>query len=207
LIYLVDADVGVTLCACGLIQHLPSALGCTWEDILFNTELRRLTAAITRGKSVGLSPDGQSRLSTLIKKCRMMNDSDVDEDDFIEASNAGANAGEAELVAAIQSFYPKQVIVVTGDRAALDDLFRNLPAGPMRTRVMGNVLCLEQVLRRILDTSGFAAMELGLVEGKKRLSCIISYFQSANQDASSLKASLDARILSMHGSCPGLLHT
>lgn len=203
MIYLVDSDVGLTLCECDLIQYLPKALGCSWADIRFNTEFRRVIRK--PHTSLNMTPTGLARAVNFAKICNYVNDNDVNVNDFVIAIDAGANAGEAELVAAIDRFFPDEVTVITGDRAALVPLFRDVPNCDMKLRYMGNIMTIDQLLLRMNTTLGYATLAPNLVLGLARLSFLKPYFKLTPLSEAALVASLNARLTSDRGACPGLL--
>ena len=152
-----------------------------------------------------ITPAGFSRAKALVRTCKMINASDVDADDFTLASDAGANAGEAELFAAIGTFYPEVVYVVTGDHRALRDVFIALPQCNMRDRLMGRVVCIEQVLRAVLNQVGYAAIAVGILAARARLSWLNPYYAVGAQDETTLRSILDRRSQRLSYDCPNLL--
>lgn len=203
MIYLVDSDVGLTLCECNLIQHLPKALGCSWEEIRFNTEFRRVVRS--HHDDLDMTPAGLARARTFVRNCNYISDADINQSDYSLAFEAGANVGEAELVAAIDRFDSQAVTVVTGDRAALTSLCHDVPACVMKSRYMGCVMTIDQLLLRMNTTLGYATLAPNLVLGRARLSFLKPYFRLSPLSEASLVASLKARISSDLGACPGLL--
>lgn len=205
MIYLVDTDVGLTLCELDCIQDFAAALGVKVSDLRFNTEYRKVVGRTKTAAELSMTPDGHARAAKFAKQCSYINVNDIDEDDFILASNAGANAGEAELMASIDALYPAECVVITGDQNAIRDVYNNLEDCDMRRRLNGNVLCIEQVLLKILDKKGYAYLEPKLKAAKTRLSWLKPYFKAKPCDEKALRKELVHRIGNLHLLCPELL--
>lgn len=153
-----------------------------------------------------LGAAGVSRLRTYARTCDLLNGTEVDDQDYDVLFNCEVDDGEAVLGASIKHFYPEEVVIVTGDKRALMNIFDLLEKGQLRNSIVGNVIVLEQLLLRALRRDGANVVASKIAAAPMRFESRLRTFkQSGWTDGQALENDLIDRISALNQRCPGLL--
>jgi hypothetical protein len=95
-----------------------------------------------------------ARIRDFLGSAREVNVAGLSEEIQPLASIDGIDAGEAILFSATAEF--DQYLLATGDKASLRALALALVCLPIAQRIRGHVICLEQIVKRLIQHFGFS---------------------------------------------------
>ncbi|OYU43028.1 MAG: hypothetical protein CFE44_20640 [Burkholderiales bacterium PBB4] len=182
MIYFSDVDVVSKLAACGFLPWLPDLLGVS-EDRIRIQYLASLRSRLSRPSKKLANERFQKHLEAFCENHTIIevasNDSRQE-----ELLNSGMDVGEAILFAEAEA---TGGIVVTGDKRALI-AYSKVSTAAQRAKL--KVVCWEQLLLRVNDLRGYAALKEGCCEGIHSDKLLLIAFSSglATQEAHAVAA-------------------
>ena len=165
MILLADNDVVKKLAICDLLEEAVGALGVSHSEILVLPTARfKLGIAKNSDKARGqLGSKGFDRLKSFLASVGEISITPSPEEQQLFDDAFDIDAGEAILFSA--SAHYADCVIATGDKRCLRALASLRNAERIIARVGGHVICLEQILMRIIDRFGFELVRNKLVPG------------------------------------------
>jgi hypothetical protein len=150
---LVDNDVLLKLAHWGLLDELTAVFGLGWSEISAPHSLMHRAARADR--KIFRNPGAAADLARRLVQCRPL--SAFDHGTTVEAMQDvnGLDAGEILLIAELA--HDPTAVLVTGDKRALKAL-EDPKLIFIRPVIAGRIVCLEQLLLRLVDLYGVDAV-------------------------------------------------
>jgi hypothetical protein len=146
----VDNDVILKLVACNLFWEAVGVLGLTSDDL----RVRASTKYYFRKKPKNYPQAVREQAIAVVEQCQLIDDPPINEELQILQQIEGIDPGEGVLIVATQpepSFY-----LMTGDKRCLEALATAPQLVGVRQRLEGRVVCLEQLILRLIETQEFS---------------------------------------------------
>lgn len=146
----VDNDVILKLVACNLFWEAVGVLGLTPDDL----RVRASTKYYFRKKPKIYPQAVREQAIAVVEQCQLIDDPPINEELQILQQIEGIDPGEGVLIVATQpepSFY-----LMTGDKRCLEALATAPQLVEVRQRLEGRVVCLEQLILRLIETQEFS---------------------------------------------------
>ncbi len=146
----VDNDVILKLVACNLFWEAVGVLGLTSDDL----RVRASTKYYFRSKPKRYPQTVREQAIAVVEQCQLIDDPPINEELQILQQIEGIDPGEGVLIVATQpepSFY-----LMTGDKRCLEALATAPQLVEVRQRLEGRVVCLEQLILRLIETQEFS---------------------------------------------------
>lgn len=172
---LVDSDAFVLFAAAGLLDRVIACLGFHASDV---RRLAALSAILRRGKKFADLTETE-RAMALLECDRIAPLRESPTADTLQqiAGIGNIDGGEAALFAMCHD--NGSAVLLTGDKKALRGLAGGAPS--FCARLHGRVVCVEQVLARIVGTDGLATVAAALVERCKHHKTLVVCFSEVNR--------------------------
>lgn len=151
-----DNDILLKLAACDLLEAFPAAMNCVRDDLRVLPSAPRQIPHILKNRSIPHTDAQLKRTIEFIRSCAKVGDAHEDEHMLLNAVE-GIDVGEAVLIASTHSM--EDFIIATGDKRCLIALAESKKCAAIRSRIAGRVVCLEQVILRLIDSMGFEAVK------------------------------------------------
>lgn len=171
----VDNDVILKLVACNLFWESINALGISPGDV----RVRSTTKFYFRKKPNRYPEDVRNQAIDVVKQCKLIDDPPINEELQILQQIKGIDPGEGVLIATTQtepSFY-----LVTGDKNCLRALAAAPELGKIRQRLKGRVVCLEQLILRLVETQAFDEILTKVLPGREYDTALKAVFGSGER--------------------------
>jgi len=146
----VDNDVILKLVACNLFWEAIGVLGLTSGDL----RVRASTKYYFRSKPKNYPQAVREQAIAVVEQCQLIDDPPINGELQILQQVEGIDPGEGVLIAVTQtepSFY-----LMTGDKRCLEALATAPQLVEVRQRLEGRVVCLEQLILRLIETQEFS---------------------------------------------------
>jgi hypothetical protein len=152
MVYFLDNDVILKLT---IYRMLDEALDCLEID---RSDIRVLESArfVFRSKKLSkkYSEETLSSAIEFVKSCTTISAQDNDEYRLLEKQiKNDIDPGEATLIA--DTFHESASLLATGDKRCLKALATTECLDLIRKKLQGRVICLEQVICKLIETQGF----------------------------------------------------
>lgn len=149
-----DNDIVHKLAACNLLDDALSALGVSASDV-YVLPTARYKFGVTKDRAKSERKYGKEvfrRIRDFLERVNEIDNLCMDElrllDDVVDIDH-----GEATLISATNVH--SEYLLATGDKRCLHSLASNESCSPIADRLRGRAVCLEQVLRKIIEQFGF----------------------------------------------------
>lgn len=156
MINLVDSDIIYKLAVCNLLDDTLAALDLARTNAYVLPTAKYKFGVARRRPSTGEQRYGAevfTRIRDFLGSVRELNVAGPSEEIRLLASIDGIDAGEAVLFAATAEF--NQYLLATGDKTSLRALAMSPVCLPIAQRIRGHVICLEQIIKRLIQHFGF----------------------------------------------------
>ena len=156
MVCLSDNDVILKLAACNLLDDVWGGLGVSKTDVyVLPTAKHKL--GVSKNPKWAQERFGNETFSRLRDFFLWARDIDVEIDQadlqsLLEVE--GIDSGEAVLFAASASLEASRIL--TGDKRSLRALASDLSCRPVAARLVGRVICFEQIVKNAIGNLGFA---------------------------------------------------
>jgi hypothetical protein len=149
------------------------------------------------------SEQGRFRAVAFVKSCQTIVEEGGDEFERLQATD-GIDIGEARLLAATSEL--ANFLLMTGDKRCLQVLAAQTELAEVRERLQGRVLCLEQVILRLIQRSGFDWVKARVVPMMACDMALQACFGSGElATENNVVEALEGYITALRQSAPGLL--
>ena len=154
MIYLTDNDIIQKLAICDLLDQTVEAYNASKSDVYILSTLKFRFAAGNRRQQMvkKYGEEAVDRLLHFIEEVREITDL-APEDQLTFEDTVGIDPGETVILSAT-SLFPSYRLL-TGDKRCLKALATSPECRTVALRVQGNIICFEQVLRRLIEQFGF----------------------------------------------------
>jgi hypothetical protein len=151
-----DNDVLVKLAACDLLERLAPAIRVERSNLRIRNATRYSLGLMKPGAAEGKwgIPTSQ-RLRLFLSTVKTIDRPPADSDLQLLEPAVGIDEGEAVLFALAARNLDS--VVVTGDKESIRALHREPGCEPIARALVGRIVCLEQVVARIIHREGFDA--------------------------------------------------
>ncbi len=156
MICLVDSDIIYKLAVCDLLDDTLAALDLAMTDAYVLPTAKYKFGVAGKSLETGEQRYGAevfARIRDFLGSVREIDVAGPSEELQILASIDGIDAGEAVLFSATAEF--DQYLLATGDKTSLRALALTLVCLPIAQRIRGHVICLEQIVKRLIQHFGF----------------------------------------------------
>ena len=155
MICLADNDIVKKLAICNLLDETVRALGVSHSEILVLPSARfKLGVAKNPDKARSqLGSDAFDRLKLFLANVGVISVTPPPDEQLLFDDALDIDSGEAILFAA--SAHYADCVIATGDKRCLRALSCLPNAERIIARISGRVICLEQIVMRIIDRFGF----------------------------------------------------
>jgi hypothetical protein len=195
-----DNDILLKLSAVDLLDESIAALGFNPEDLRVLDTARHVFRR-NRKVSTKYSEVVRDRAIEFVKTCQTIVPEVTGE--FI-VLNRLLDVGEATLVAATCEVLP--FVLMTGDKRCLQVLAAQAELAEVRQRLQGRVICLEQVILRLIQRSGFDWVKARVVPMMACDMALQACFGSgALATETNVVEALEGYIATLRQDAPGLL--
>jgi hypothetical protein len=195
-----DNDILLKLSAVDLLDESIAALGFNPEDLRVLDTARHVFRR-NRKVSTKYSEVVRDRAIEFVKTCQTIVPEATGE--FI-VLNRLLDVGEATLVAATREVLP--FVLMTGDKRCLQVLAAQVELAEVRERLQGRVICLEQVILRLIQRSGFDWVKARVVPMMACDTALQACFGSGElATETNVVEALEAYIVALRQDAPGLL--
>ncbi|NER51926.1 MAG: hypothetical protein F6J92_35855 [Symploca sp. SIO1A3] len=171
----VDNDVILKLVACNLFWESINVLGLSPSDV----RVRATTKYYFQKKPKKYPQTVRDQAIAIIEKCQLIDDPPINEELQTLQQIEGIDPGEGVLIAATQteaSFY-----LVTGDKNCLRALANAPELDKIRQRLKGRVVCLEQLILRLVETQAFDGILTKVLPGRQYDAALKAVFGSGEK--------------------------
>jgi hypothetical protein len=154
-IILSDNDIIYKLAACDLLDEALIVLDVTHTDV-YVLPTAKYKFGITRNPAraeARYGPAAVARMRDFLTKVHELDVVGPPEELQLLAEIDGIDAGEAVLFAATAGF--DNYLLATGDKNSLRTMVSNPTCQPIARRLSGHVVCLEQIVMRVIAHFGF----------------------------------------------------
>jgi hypothetical protein len=156
-VVLSDNDALIKIAALDLIDAALKALGVSSaKEVFVLPTFKRMVQKNHAYIATRAGRDGFNRLVKFVQVARVIDKKPDPADEFAMEGVESIDSGEVMLFAACRN-YPES-LVLTGDKRAIRAVSEHAACGPIRKLLAGKVVCVEQLVRRILDGGGFDAV-------------------------------------------------
>jgi hypothetical protein len=156
-IYLSDNDIIEKLAICDLLDEALHAYDATRGDVLVIPTLKhRIGIGVARPKAIKrLGAEIAARLVEFLETVKEIDDHSQEDHDLLEGldDSIEIDAGEIVLLAATAKL--SDYLLWTGDKRCLRAVASRPECAEIAFRIKGRVTCFEQIIRRIIDVSGY----------------------------------------------------
>jgi len=155
-IILADNDILYKLAACHLLDETLVVLGVTHTDVYILPTAKYkfgLTKHPARAEA-RYGADAVARMRDFLESVRELDVVGSPEELQLLAEVDGIDAGEAVLFSATMRF--DHYLLATGDKNSLRAVASAPACQPIALRLCGHVICLEQIVTRVIHHFGFA---------------------------------------------------
>jgi hypothetical protein len=201
-IVFVDNDILLKLSCCDLLDETMAVLRLSAADVRV---LRTARFVFQRNRQVAdrYSEQGRFRAVAFVKSCQTIVEEGGDEFERLQATD-GIDIGEARLLAATSEL--ANFLLMTGDKRCLQVLAAQTELAEVRERLQGRVLCLEQVILRLIQRSGFDWVKARVVPMMACDMALQACFGSGElATENNVVEALEGYITALRQSAPGLL--
>jgi hypothetical protein len=156
-ICLADNDIIHKLAACDLLDDAFAALSLARTDVYVLPTAKYRFRITQRHVAQGERRYGVevfAHIRDFLASVREINVPGLPEELQLLAGVDGIDPGEAVLFAATAQF--DQYLLATGDKNSLRALASTPTCRPIAQRMCGHVICLEQIVKRVIQHCGFA---------------------------------------------------
>jgi len=156
-IYLSDNDIVEKLAICDLLDEALVAFNATRADVLVIPTLKlRIGIGTPRPKVVQrLGVEVAERLVGFIGTVREIDDYSRDEHQMLEDLDDSIEIDAGEIVLLSATAVLSDYLLLTGDKRCLRAVATCPECAEIARRIRGRVVCFEQIIWRIIDSSGF----------------------------------------------------
>jgi hypothetical protein len=156
-ICLVDSDIIYKLAMCNLLDDTLTALDSARTDVYVLPTAKYKFGVARRRPGTGEQRYGNevfARIRDFLASVREIDVAGPSEELQLLASIDGIDAGEAILFSATVEF--DQYFLATGDKTSLRALALTPVCLSIAQRICGHVICLEQIVKRVIQHFGFS---------------------------------------------------
>ena len=181
-----DNDVILKLVACNLFWEAVGVLGLTSDDL----RVRATTKYYFRKKPERYPLAIREKAIAVVEQCRLIDEIPINEE-LQSLQIEGIDQGELVLIVATQtepSFY-----LMTGDKRCLEALATAQQLVEVRQRLKGRVVCLEQLILRLIETQEFSEILTLVLPAREYDTALKAVFGSGE------KATRDNVLLGLRG--------
>lgn len=167
MICLVDSDVIYKLAVCNLLDNTLAALDLARTDAYVLPTAKYRFGVARRRPGTGERRYGVevfSRIRDFLASVREIEVTGPSEELQLLASIDGIDAGEAVLFSVTAAF--AQYLLATGDKTCLRALALTPVCLPIAQRVRGHIICLEQIVKRLIQHFGFLYVKNRIVPAR-----------------------------------------
>lgn len=167
MICLFDNDIIYKLAACDLLDDALVALGLTKPDVYALPTAKYKFGTTRKGSARGERRYGAevlTRIRDFLGNIRELDVSGSPEELQLLASVDGIDVGETILFSATSQF--DQYLLATGDKTSLRALVLTPVCRPVAQRIRGHVICLEQIIKHLIQHFGFPYVKDKLVPAR-----------------------------------------
>jgi hypothetical protein len=201
-IVFIDNDILLKLSCCDLLNETMAVLRLSAADVRV---LRTARFVFQRNRQVAdrYSEQGRFRAVAFVKSCQTIVEEGGDEFERLQATD-GIDIGEARLLAATSGL--ANFVLMTGDKRCLQVLAAQAELAEVRQRLQGRVICLEQVILRLIQRSGFDWVKARVVPMMACDTALQACFGSGElATETNVVEALEAYITALRQDAPGLL--
>lgn len=181
MIVIADNDVLKKLACCDLCGEFLQAFEVTYQELFILPTAKPVLTA----KRHRLTMDDESfqRLTTFLDAVKVIADAPNADEVVALAEQQNIDAGEAVLFSVTHKM--KGAILATGDKRSLASLAKadDKICRRLCTKLVGKIVCFEQILWKILDAAGFEAVRDKLVLGRE-CDKVLGFILGSGLDAS-----------------------
>ena len=155
MIILSDNDIIYKLAACDLLDEALVVLGVTHTDV-FMLPTAKYKFGVTRNPAraeARYGPDVVARIQDFLASVRELDAVGPSEELQLLSEIDGIDAGEAVLFASTAGL--DNYLLATGDKNSLRAIAATATCQLIARRLIGHVVCLEQIVMKIIEHSGF----------------------------------------------------
>jgi len=193
---LVDKDVIYKLAMCNLLDDSLAALDLARTDVYVLPTAKYKFGVARKRPSIGERRYGAevfARIRDFLGNAREIDAAGLSEELQLLASIDGIDAGEAVLFSATAEF--DQYLLATGDKTSLRALALAPACRPVAQRIRGHVICLEQIVKRLIQHFGFLFVKNKIVPSRACDTALSAAFGSGwDATESNVLAALDSYI-------------
>jgi hypothetical protein len=190
-----DNDIIYKLAACDLLDEALAVLGMTHTDV-YVLPTARYKFGITRNPAraeARYGPGVVARIRDFLVSVRELDVVGPPEELQLLAEVDGVDAGEAVLFAATMRF--DHYLLATGDKNSLRAVASIPACQSIALRLCGHVICLEQIVTRVIQHFGFAYVKDKIVPARACDTALRAAFGSGDAATeSNVLATLDGYI-------------
>ncbi len=190
-----DNDIIYKLAACDLLDETLVVLGVTYTDV-YVLPTARYKFGITRNPAraqARYGPDVVARIRDFLASVRELDIVGPPEGLQLLAEVDGVDAGEAVLFSATIRF--DHYLLATGDKNSLCAVASTPACQSIALRLCGHVICLEQIVTRVIQHFGFAYVQDKIVPARSCDTALRAAFGSGDAATeSNVLATLDGYI-------------
>jgi hypothetical protein len=201
-IVFVDNDILLKLSCCDLLDETMAVLRLSAADVRV---LRTARFVFQRNRQVAdrYSEQGRFRAVAFVKSCQTIVEEGGDEFERLQATD-GIDIGEARLLTATSG--SANFVLMTGDKRCLQVLAAQAELAEVRQRLQGRVICLEQMILRLIQRSGFDWVKARVVPMMACDTALQACFGSGElATKTNVVESLEGYIATLRQDAPGLL--
>jgi hypothetical protein len=155
-ILLSDNDIIYKLAACDMLEEALVVLGVTYTDVyVLPTAKYKFGIMTNRARAEArYGPDVVARIRSFLANVRELDVVVPPEELQLLAEIDGIDAGEAVLFSATVRF--ENYLLAMGDKNSLRAVASTPACQPIARRLSGHVICLEQIVTRVIAHFGFS---------------------------------------------------
>jgi len=175
---LLDNDVILKLVAYDLFDEFLDCLGMSLGDIRILPQANKYFQNSGRLRK-RYSQEILDRAVNITRGCVCVSVELLDTEPKILSEVEGIDPGEALLIASTQSetvFY-----LISGDKRWPEAVAREPNLEPIRERLAGRVICLEQIILKLIQTQGFETIKAKILPARHYDKAMMSIFGSGDQ--------------------------
>lgn len=180
MIILADNDIIYKLAACNLLDEALVVLGVTHTDVSILPTAKYkfgITQSPARAEA-RYGADAVARIRDFLGSVRELDVVGPPEELQLLAEVDGIDAGEAVLFSATIRF--EHYLLATGDKNSLRAVASAPACQPIALRLCGHVICLEQIVTRVIQHFGFAYGKDKIVPARSCDTALRAAFGSGN---------------------------
>ncbi len=206
-----DNDIVHKLAACNLLDDALSALGVSTENVrVLPTAKHKF--GITKDHAKFKRKYGEvvfGRIRCFLEEVGEVDNPSV-EDLLLLDDVADIDRGEATLISATAAH--SDYLLATGDKRCLGSLATNQACRPIADRLRGRAVCLEQIIRKAIEHSGFEHVKRRVVPAVCRepscdIALLAAFGSGLDAAESNVLHTLDAYIRDLQQKTESMLTT